>query len=106
MEPYSPAAIDTAPAISPATPASRTTLAPGSAPATPRISETFDTRPSLAPKTAARATPPWMSRWWCSETGGRGRGSGTGQPYARRVTTRYDLDRAELGSLLEGHPGY
>ena len=29
----------------------------GPAPATPRISETFDTRPSLTPKTAARATP-------------------------------------------------
>ena len=55
IETYSPAAIETAPAMRPARPARRTTPAAGSAPATPRISETFDTRPSLTPNTAARA---------------------------------------------------
>src|SRR3954453_8657602 len=73
MELYSPAAIETAPAMSPARPASRTTPGAGSAPATPRIRPTFDTRPSLTPNTAARAAPPRTSRWWCS---GRGAISG------------------------------
>ena len=66
IELYSPAAIEIAPATSPASPASRTTAGAGSAPATPRISPTFDTSPSLTPNTAARAAPPWTSRWWCS----------------------------------------
>jgi acyl dehydratase len=30
----------------------------------PKTSETFVTRPSLTPKTAARAPPPRTSRWW------------------------------------------
>ena len=69
IETYSPAAIETAPAISPARPARRTTPAAGLAPATPRMSDTFDTSPSDTPNTAARAAPAWMSRWWCSIDG-------------------------------------
>src|SRR5487761_1428472 len=66
IETNSPAAMEKAPATRPARPASRTTLAAGGAPATPRISETFVTSPSLMPNTAARAPPDWMSRWWGS----------------------------------------
>ena len=65
MDRYSPAAMEKDPAISPATPARRTNEAPGLAPATPRTRETLVTRPSLIPKTAARAPPPRTSRcWW------------------------------------------
>ena len=55
---YSPAAIEMAPASSPETPATRTNAASVVAPAIPRINATFDTSPSLTPKTAARALPP------------------------------------------------
>ena len=56
-ETYSPAAMDMAPATSPATPATRT-LAPGRpAAATPRTRLAVDTMPSLAPMTAARSHP-------------------------------------------------
>ncbi len=65
METYSPAAMEKEPAMSPATPARRTIEPPGLAPAMPRTSETLVTRPSLTPKTAARAPPPLRSRWWC-----------------------------------------
>ena len=44
----------------------RTTPAGGFAPERPRMSEILVTRPSLMPKTAARALPPCMSRCWCS----------------------------------------
>src|SRR5580704_4231845 len=64
IDTYSPAAIENAPATSPATPVSRTIVPAGWAPATPRISETFVTSPSLTPKIAARAPPERMSRWW------------------------------------------
>src|SRR5207237_5189562 len=63
METNSPAAIEKAPATRPASPASLTTPAAGPAPATPRMSETLVSRPSLMPNTAARAAPPWTSRW-------------------------------------------
>ena len=65
MERYSPAAMEKEPAIRPATPARRTIEPPGLAPAMPSTSETLVTRPSLTPKTAARAPPLLMSRWWC-----------------------------------------
>ena len=64
MERYSPAAMEKEPAIRPATPARRTMEPPGLAPAMPRTRETLVTRPSLTPKTAARAPPPRKSRWW------------------------------------------
>ncbi len=62
IETYSPAAMENAPATSPARPARRTTPAAGWAPATPRMRETLVSRPSLTPKTAARAAPPWTLR--------------------------------------------
>ena len=66
METYSPVAIEKDPATRPARPARRTTVPVGWAPATPRMRATLVTRPSLMPKTAARAPPAWMSRWWWS----------------------------------------
>ena len=68
MERYSPAAMEKDPATRPAMPASRTIDAPELAPAMPRTNDTLVTRPSLMPKTAARAPPPRTSRCWC--TGG------------------------------------
>ena len=54
---FSPAAIDIAPAVSPATPAINTALGEGSAAATPTINDEMDTIPSFAPNTAARSQP-------------------------------------------------
>ena len=66
IEMYSPAAIEKDPPNNPARPASRTTPAPGWAPAVPRTRDTFETRPSLTPNTAARSPPPRTSRCVCS----------------------------------------
>src|SRR5690349_3779905 len=109
----------------PARPARRTTPGAGSAPATPRISETFDTSPSDTPNTAARAEPRWTSRCWCSMPAWWSpRVAATGQPYRpptgtttvhryreaamTRVgeITRHDLDRDYLAALLDGEPSY
>src|SRR5436309_15623186 len=57
IETYSPAAMEKAPASRPATPATTTNRASAAAPATPMISERFDTRPSFTPKIAARSAP-------------------------------------------------
>ena len=54
---YSPAAIDSAPAASPAAPAIATAPGAGFAIATPTVSEPTDTIPSIAPSTAARSQP-------------------------------------------------
>lgn len=65
-ETYSPRAIERAPATTPARPASRTTLGTGAAPAIPMTRLTFETRPSFAPRTAARRRPEestLCSRW-------------------------------------------
>ena len=62
-ETHSPAAIEMPPATAPAKPASRTTELAAPDPANPKISDTLDTRPSLAPNTAARANPPDTGRW-------------------------------------------
>ena len=63
----SPTAIDIAPAVSPATPATRTPRGETSAAATPIISDEVDTIASLEPSTAARSQPPrpdrCRSRW-------------------------------------------
>src|SRR5689334_23566534 len=59
----SPAAIEKAPASSPASPARRTVAAGGFAPATPSTSDTFVNRPSPAPRTAARTPLAPTSRW-------------------------------------------
>ena len=47
-----------APATAAAIPASRTTLESTPPAAKPMINETFETKPSLKPKTPARAEPP------------------------------------------------
>ena len=60
---YSPAAIDIAPATSPATPATRTSPARPAA-ATPTIRLAVETMPSLAPSTAARSQPMRDTRWF------------------------------------------
>ena len=52
---YSPAAIDMAPATSPATPASKTSFCVAAAAATPTIKLAVERMPSLAPSTAAPA---------------------------------------------------
>src|SRR5512143_88617 len=66
-ETYSPAAMDMAPATSPATPATTTWCCVASAAATPMIRLAVDTMPSFAPSTAARSQPirpeRWISRW-------------------------------------------
>src|SRR5262245_61840385 len=54
---YSPAAIEKAPASSPATPATITTSLSTPAPATPKLRDRLETRPSLTPKIAARSAP-------------------------------------------------
>src|SRR6185436_3608364 len=54
---YSPAAIDMAPATSPATPAIKTSFCFAAAAATPTIKLAVETIPSLAPSTAALSQP-------------------------------------------------
>lgn len=54
---YSPAAIDTAPANSPAVPAMMVVPGPGSTAATPTTRDEIDTTPSFAPSTATLSHP-------------------------------------------------
>jgi hypothetical protein len=65
-ETYSPAAIDIAPATSPAVPVSRMEDCAAPAAATPAIRLAVETMPSLAPRIAARSHPiratAWVSR--------------------------------------------
>ena len=63
---YSPAAIDMAPATSPATPAIKTSLCFADGAATPTIKLAVEMMPSLAPSTAALIHP-MRPRRWCSE---------------------------------------
>ena len=60
-----PAAIDSAPASSPATPVSRIRRLSDVAPAMPMIKLAFDMSPSFAPNTAARRLPPPTPRCDC-----------------------------------------
>ncbi len=122
IDTYSPAAIDTAPATRPAIPAVRTIDAVVPAPAMPRMSDTFETSPSLTPNTVALAAPPVTVRWWLSSASGRsGRAtpdcdaaacdgeSATMGRYPRslpRVPTRYDVTREDLATRLAGLPRY
>src|SRR5689334_20339348 len=66
-DPYSPAAIDPAPATSAAAPAVNTPARLASAAATPTMSAAVEVMPSLAPSTAARSHPTrwlsWRSTW-------------------------------------------
>ena len=62
-ETYSPAAMDMAPATSPATPATRTSERPDEAAATPTIRLAVETMPSLAPRTAALSHPTRVTLW-------------------------------------------
>ena len=61
---YSPIAIEEAPANNPATPLSRTVCALAAAP-TPAMRAVLLTRPSIAPKVAARNQPPVTSECRC-----------------------------------------
>ena len=63
---YTPAALDSAPAPSPATPATSTASREGEAAATPTISEATETIPSFAPSTAARSQPVRLTKWGSS----------------------------------------
>ena len=67
-EVYSPNAIENAPASSPATPLSTTVCALAAA-ATPAMSAVLLTKPSIAPKVAARSHPPVTSACWWSTWG-------------------------------------
>ena len=60
---YSPAAIDIAPATSPATPVIRMVAWLALAAATPTTRLAVETMPSLAPSTAARSQPMRSVRW-------------------------------------------
>ena len=60
---HSPIAIESAPARSPAKPATRTAAPPPEAPATPIERLRLETSPSLAPRTAARRALPPPIRW-------------------------------------------
>src|SRR5436305_3254669 len=117
IDTYSPAAIEKAPAIHPASPASRTYCGPldAAAPATPRMRETLLTSPSLMPNTAARAVPPWMSRWWCSDPNSDGCWSEIDRmrqsylhppPTLVFVPGLFDATRDEIAALLADEPPY
>ena len=60
---YSPAAIDMAPATSPATPAIKTSFCVAAAAATPTIRLAVERMPSLAPSTAALNHPIRLTKW-------------------------------------------
>src|SRR6202044_2750691 len=64
----SPAAMENAPAASPASPVSRIACCDPPPPPTPAISETLVTSPSMAPNTAGRSQPPDTSlcSWPCA----------------------------------------
>src|SRR3954467_237385 len=74
---YSPAAMEKAPAASPASPPSTTARCAAAPPATPAIRAKLETRPSIAPNTAGRSHPPVTSRcsWWISACGPLGAAS-------------------------------
>src|SRR6476469_5527899 len=71
---YSPAAIDIAPAASPATPAVSTVAGVAPVAATPTIRLAVEITPSLAPSTAARSQPMredlCHSAWGCGMAAG------------------------------------
>src|SRR5678815_5971750 len=108
---YSPAAIDSAPATSPATPASRTSLRAAFAAATPTTRLAVETMPSLAPRTAARSQPirsvRCRSRWritiarallaWSARHGVFP--AAPAGPHAIRHLVQHRLDRADLAVL-------
>src|SRR5688572_25422624 len=72
---YSPAPMENAPARRPANPAITTTSSASPEPATPKISERLDTRPSFIPKIAARRAPDLLLDASCSRPTGPGCGT-------------------------------
>ena len=105
---YSPAAIEKAPASRPAMPPRTMTWLSAWAPAMPMISDRLLTRPSFAPKTAARNVPDRPPRWSASSLSRAGhRASPTaGAPVisipVRGVLALVGRDRLGLWRLLAG----
>ena len=102
---YSPAAIEKAPASRPATPASTIRWLSAVAPAMPITSDRLLTRPSLAPKTAARSVPDRPPR--CHASSRRSRRAGVLSSSPRRepgpdrgVLALVGRDRRRLGRQL------
>src|SRR4051812_48886816 len=88
-ETYSPAAIDRAPATSPAVPAVTTALVDSPAAATPSTRLAVDTMPSLAPRTAARSQPArWLRCTSAALVGGRDRAPWPGCGAASIISDR------------------
>src|SRR5262245_37174861 len=94
-----------APASSPARPARRTTEPAPPEPAKPRMSEMFDTSPSLTPKTDARAVPPATERcsWW--SRGGAGRDIACERRAGRRLNLNAAYHQFRLRVFPSTVPG-
>ncbi len=101
----------------PASPASRTTPAPGLAPATPRISETFDTEPvahaehrgSGAPAADVAVMVLGARRELCRSSRSARVALGSTAAIGRSlsaVPSRYDVGLDALGALLDDQPAY
>src|SRR4029453_10449977 len=91
---YSPAAIDVAPATSPATPATSTAFRDAAAAATPITRLAMDTMPSSAPSTAARSQPARPLR------------CGSARPSAAVALVRLmPSPHSDRGGLLPGRDG-
>src|SRR5262249_32554150 len=99
-----------APATSAATPVVRSTERLSPAAATPTSRLAVDSRPSLAPSTAARSQPTrWeacRSRWTRGTRVWATRGIVRPAVASPVVPTRYDVTRAELSDRLDGEPSY
>src|SRR6185436_11937868 len=108
-ETYSPAAIDMAPATSPATPATRISWLPARAAATPTTRLAVDTMPSLAPSTDARSQPTrcvrCRSRWLRVPPPGPGSGPVLELPVQPRVAGLEGLGDAVDEDVGHGHAG-
>ena len=102
IETYSPAAIENAPARSPAIPAMTTMSRSTPDPATPKINERFETRPSFIPKIAARSAPDLLLATSCSVPTGPGWGEIREPVLPRRRSSR--LTRSRLAPVRSSFP--
>lgn len=99
---YSPAAIEQAPAASPARPVSTTAPLEAAPPTTPVISAKLETSPSIAPNTAGRSQPPFTSRW-CPSAGMRGFGWSSSVRGSLMVALTSVVLRRRLSPAASGH---